>query len=152
MLALNLVIFFSFDISQFRFIVKSLIALYHKRRTSRVALWQEEERRRNFLRKMKNHEQHQIIDDFSVFISISTRNFIFLSRVSRRHFATLSFSFLFELRRLHVVETLLQRNVMNCLLFNTLLKRRIMMNSSTRTMMNFRIALNVVAFQCFVVV
>jgi hypothetical protein len=36
----NLVIILSFDISQFRLIVESSIALYHKRRISRVALWQ----------------------------------------------------------------------------------------------------------------
>ncbi len=40
MLVFNLVIFFSFDISQFRFIAEPPIALYHKRRTSRIALWQ----------------------------------------------------------------------------------------------------------------
>ncbi len=39
MLVFNLVIFLSFDISQFRFIAESSIALYHKRRTSRIALW-----------------------------------------------------------------------------------------------------------------
>ncbi len=50
MLASNLVIFLSFDTSQFRFIAESPIALYHKRRTSRVALWQE---------TIFNHEMNQ---------------------------------------------------------------------------------------------
>ncbi len=46
-------------------------------------LAKKKERRRNFLRKMKNHEQRRIIDDFSVFVSISTRDFIFfVTRVS----------------------------------------------------------------------
>jgi hypothetical protein len=46
-------------------------------------LAKEEKRRRNFLRKMKNHEQRRVIDDFSVFVSISTRDLIsFVTRVS----------------------------------------------------------------------
>ncbi len=43
MLAFNLVISLNFDISQFRFIAESSIALYHKRRISRIALWHIEE-------------------------------------------------------------------------------------------------------------
>jgi hypothetical protein len=35
-----------------------------------------EERRRNFLQKIKNHEQRRIIDDFFVFVSSSTRDFL----------------------------------------------------------------------------
>jgi hypothetical protein len=46
-------------------------------------LAKKKKRRRNFLRKMKNHEQRRVIDDFSVFVSISTHDFIFfVTRVS----------------------------------------------------------------------
>ncbi len=40
MLVFNLVIFLNFVINQFRFIAESSVALYHKRRISRIALWQ----------------------------------------------------------------------------------------------------------------
>ncbi len=69
-----------------------------------------EERRRNFLRKMKSHEQRRVIDDFSVFVSISTRDLIsFVTRVSMS-FRNVVISFAFfrtskTSRRRNVVET-----------------------------------------------
>jgi hypothetical protein len=39
-------------------------------------LAKEEERRRNFLQKMKSHEQRRIIDDSFVFVSSSTRDLL----------------------------------------------------------------------------
>jgi hypothetical protein len=68
------------------------------------------ERRRNFLRKMKSHEQRRIIDDFFVFVLISTRDFIsFVTRVSMS-FRNVVISFAFSRisktsRRRNVVET-----------------------------------------------
>jgi hypothetical protein len=73
-------------------------------------LAKKKERRRNFLRKMKNHEQRRVIDDFSVFVLISTRDFIsFVTRVSML-FRNVVTSFAFfriskTLRRRNVVET-----------------------------------------------
>jgi hypothetical protein len=69
-----------------------------------------EERRRNFLRKMKNHEQRRIIDDFFVFVSISTRDFIFfVTRVSMSFRNVVIFFAFFRTsktsRRRNVVET-----------------------------------------------
>jgi hypothetical protein len=73
-------------------------------------LAKKKERRRNFLRKMKNHEQRRIIDDFFVFVSISTRDFIFfVTRVSmsfRNVVVFFAFSRISKTsRRRNVVET-----------------------------------------------
>jgi hypothetical protein len=73
-------------------------------------LAKEKERRRNFLRKMKSHEQRRIIDDFFVFVSISTRDLISsVTRVSMS-FRNVVTSFAFSRtsktsRRRNVVET-----------------------------------------------
>ncbi len=70
----------------------------------------EEERRRNFLRKMKSHEQRRVIDDSFVFVSISTRDLIsFVTRVSMS-FRNVVIFFVFSRtskisRRRNVVET-----------------------------------------------
>jgi hypothetical protein len=72
-------------------------------------LAKEEKRRRNFVKKMKNHEQRRIIDDFSVFISSSTRDFLsFVTRVttSFRNVIVLSSSRISKSsRRQNVVKT-----------------------------------------------
>jgi hypothetical protein len=68
-----------------------------------------EERRRNFLQKMKNHEQRRIIDDFSVFVSNSTRDLLFfVIRVttSFRNVVAFSSSRISKIsRRRNIVET-----------------------------------------------
>jgi hypothetical protein len=76
----------------------------------------------------------------------------FLSSVFWCRFAMSSFSFFFEFRKFYVVEILLKRNLMSHLLFNSLLKKKMMMNSLTKTIMNFQIALNIIAFRCFVII
>jgi hypothetical protein len=73
-------------------------------------LAKEKERRRNFLRKMKNHKQRRIIDDSSVFVSISTHDFIFFvtraSMSSRNVITSFAFSRTSKTsRRRNVVET-----------------------------------------------
>jgi hypothetical protein len=71
-------------------------------------LVKEEERRRNFLQKMKNHEQRRVIDDSSVFVSSSTRDFLFsVTRVttSLRNVVAFSFRTSKTSRRRNVVET-----------------------------------------------
>ncbi len=73
-------------------------------------LVKKKKRRRNFLRKMKNHEQRRIIDDFSVFISISTHDFIFfVTRVLTSFRNVVAFFVSFRIsktsRRRNVVET-----------------------------------------------
>jgi hypothetical protein len=67
-------------------------------------------RRRNFLRKMKNHEQRRVIDDSFVFVSISTRDFIFfVTRVSMSFRNVVVFFAFFRTsktsRRRNVIET-----------------------------------------------
>jgi hypothetical protein len=72
-------------------------------------LAKEEKRRRNFLKKMKNHEQRRVIDEFSVFISNSTRDLLsFVTRVttSLRNVVVLSSSRISKTsRRRNIVET-----------------------------------------------
>jgi hypothetical protein len=71
-------------------------------------LAREEERRRNFLRKMKSHEQRRVIDDSSVFVSNSTRDLIFsVTRVSMssRNVVASSSQTSKTSRRRNVVET-----------------------------------------------
>jgi hypothetical protein len=73
-------------------------------------LAKEEKRRRNFLRKMKSHEQRRVIDDFFVFVSISTRDLIFfVTRVSMSFRNVVTFFASFQIsktsRRQNVVET-----------------------------------------------
>jgi hypothetical protein len=71
-------------------------------------LAREEERRRNFLQKMKSHEQRRVIDDSSVFVSNSTRDLLFsVTRVttSFRNVVALSSRISKTSRRRNVVET-----------------------------------------------
>ncbi len=73
-------------------------------------LAKEKERRRNFLRKMKNHEQRRVIDDSSVFVSISTRDLIFFVTRASMSFRNVVISFAFSRisktsRRRNVIET-----------------------------------------------
>jgi predicted NUDIX family phosphoesterase len=73
-------------------------------------LVKEKKRRRNFLRKMKNHEQRRVIDDFFVFVSISMRDLIFfITRVSMSFRNVVVFFTFFRisktLRRRNVIET-----------------------------------------------
>jgi hypothetical protein len=73
-------------------------------------LAKEKKRRRNFLRKMKNHEQRRVIDDFSVFVSISTHDLIFfITCVSTSFRNVVAFFAFFRIsktsRRQNVVET-----------------------------------------------
>jgi hypothetical protein len=72
-------------------------------------LAKKEKRRRNFLKKMKNHEQRRVIDDFSVFVSNSTRDFLlFVTRVTtsfRNVVAFFSFRTSKTSRRRNIVET-----------------------------------------------
>jgi hypothetical protein len=72
-------------------------------------LAKKKERRRNFLRKMKNHEQRRVIDDFFIFVSISTRDFILIAIIastSFRNIVVFAFSRISKIsRRRNVVET-----------------------------------------------
>jgi hypothetical protein len=71
-------------------------------------LAKEEERRRNFLQKMKNHEQRRVINDSSVFVSNSTRDSLLsVTRVttSLRNVVALSSRISKTSRRRNVVET-----------------------------------------------
>jgi hypothetical protein len=71
-------------------------------------LAKKEERRRNFLQKMKNHEQRRVIDDSSVFVSSSTRDsFSSVTRVttSFRNVVASSFRTSKTSRRRNVDET-----------------------------------------------
>jgi hypothetical protein len=72
-------------------------------------LVKKEKRRRNFLQKMKSHEQRQVIDDFFIFISNSTRDLIsFITRVTtslRNVVALFSSRISKTSRRRNVVET-----------------------------------------------
>ncbi len=72
-------------------------------------LAKEEKRRRNFLKKMKSHEQRRVIDDFSVFVSNSTRDLLLsVTRVttSFRNVVTSSSSRISKTsRRRNIIET-----------------------------------------------
>jgi hypothetical protein len=72
-------------------------------------LVRKEKRRRNFLRKIKNHEQRRIIDDFFVFISNSMRDLLLsITRVttSLRNVVAFFFSRISKIsRRRNIVET-----------------------------------------------
>jgi hypothetical protein len=79
-------------------------------------LAKEEERRRNFLQKMKNHEQRRVIDDSSVFVSNSTRDLLlFVTRVttSSRNVVVFSFRTSKISRRRNVVETKFDESFIN---------------------------------------
>jgi hypothetical protein len=106
----------SFLIRTSIFMIKSVVNIAKKSTTQNEFLNFDEffakkkERRRNFLRKMKSYEQRRIINDFFVFVSISTRDFIFfITRVSMS-FRNVVISFAFfriskTSRRRNVVET-----------------------------------------------
>jgi hypothetical protein len=71
-------------------------------------LVREKERRRNFLQKMKDHEQRRVIDDSSVFVSSSTRDSLLsVTRVttSSRNVVALLSRTSKTSRRRNVVET-----------------------------------------------
>jgi hypothetical protein len=72
-LVFNLVIFFSFDINQFRFIAESSIALYHKRRISRIALWQYRMSIHHFLHfsTLDDNERLSLVLFFLLFFSLN---------------------------------------------------------------------------------
>jgi hypothetical protein len=72
-------------------------------------LARKEKHRRNFLKKMKSHEQRRVIDDSFVFVSSSTRDFLFSvtrATTSLRNVVVLFFFRISKIsRRRNIVET-----------------------------------------------
>jgi hypothetical protein len=100
-----------------------------------------QKRRQNLKLKMMNHEQRRVIDDFSFFVSKSTRDSCF--------FRIVLFMLFFELSE--IVESLWKQRSKKRLSLNSLLKRT-KTSSWMKMMKNCLIVLNVVACSCRVVI